>query len=88
MQKERTIQTSVDPRVVEQRFIELLTHLRPYQPTNKTEAHPWFEIRPEITFIFDEMDKLSGKNSDDESSGKTRKFDNVVLIPPPQRAID
>ena len=57
---ERVVETISDPRVVEQRLIELLNKLRPGQHSARAGFMNIFEIRPEITFIFDEMDKLSG----------------------------
>lgn len=58
---ERIVETENDPRVVEQKFIELLQRLRPYQPARTSPVLDLLEIRPEITFVFDEMDKLTGK---------------------------
>ena len=57
--RERQIDARKDPRLVEQEFIELLTELRPYPPTKvRRTIREWLSIRPEITFILDEMDKL------------------------------
>lgn len=58
--RERVVEIANDPRVVEQRFLQLLHRLRPYQTSFVRRMTNPLEIRPEITFVFDEMDKLSG----------------------------
>ncbi|MBB94307.1 MAG: hypothetical protein CML68_06875 [Rhodobacteraceae bacterium] len=59
--RERQVDARNDPRLVEQEFIELLTELKPYQPSNEQRSlRDWLSVRPEITFVLDEMDKLSG----------------------------
>ena len=60
--REQSFSTPSDSRLVEQNFIELLNGLRPFQSSWDQSA--WTRgilgIKPEISFIFDEMDKLSG----------------------------
>ncbi|WP_222611796.1 hypothetical protein [Shimia ponticola] len=58
--KERSIENANDPRVIEQRFIELLNRMKPHQASYNDGPRNPLEILPEITFVFDEMDKLSG----------------------------
>lgn len=76
---ERTVETSGDPRVVEQRFIELLDRMRPHQPSFRDGPANMFEVCPEITFVFDEMDKLSGivdPELSKEAEGQTQLEEN------------
>ncbi|MCF2869526.1 hypothetical protein L0664_00480 [Octadecabacter sp. G9-8] len=76
---ERMVETASDPRVVEQRLIELLYKLRPNQQSARSGLPNVFEIRPEITFIFDEMDKLSGivdAELSKDAAGQTQMEEN------------
>ncbi|MEO0329005.1 MAG: hypothetical protein AAF217_10465 [Pseudomonadota bacterium] len=58
--RDESIQTEPDPRIVEQSFIDLLFKINPSQKSRDNSLFNWFEVRPEMVFVFDEMDKLSG----------------------------
>ncbi len=59
--RDETIETNPDPRIVEQSFIDLLKKITVGEREAKHRFWTMLEAKPEIMFVFDEMDKLSGK---------------------------
>jgi len=59
--RDETIETKPDSRVVEQSFIDLLQSITTTKYEDNRYFWTWFENKPEVVFVFDEMDKLSGK---------------------------
>lgn len=59
--RDETIETLPDARIIEQSFISLLQKTTDSSRPDNYGFWNWFETHPEVVFVFDEMDKLTGK---------------------------
>lgn len=76
-QRDQTFETTPDPRIVEQSFIDLLNVTTGQKSGTQPTLWHMFEAKPEIVFVFDEMDKLSGKV--DPELSRTDELTSVIV---------
>jgi len=58
--KNERFESEPDPRIVEQMFMSLLSQISQQDVNRRPSFFNFVEAKPEIVFVFDEMDKLSG----------------------------
>ncbi|MEM7303429.1 MAG: hypothetical protein AAF468_20305 [Pseudomonadota bacterium] len=73
--RDETIESNPDPRIVELSFLDLLGKTTRNEPSDKSRFWTWVESKPEIVFVFDELDKLTGKA--DAESARTEQVESA-----------